>query len=148
MRSAIEPKTNNWHSLLFTDVANQLNVVLEKGLDESEVITRRVIYGPNIVSTKKAKHPILRFLLQLREPLMFILVAAGIVTAVIEEWVDSVVIFGFILVTATAGFVQEMKAGKAMEALIQALNRRFDQWSWLALPNLEIQLKSHRGDGK
>lgn len=119
MRSTTEPKTSNWHSLLFADVASQLNVVLDKGLDEPEASTRQGIYGPNIVSTKKGKHPILRFLLQFREPLMFILVAAGIVTAVIGEWVDSVVIFGVVLVNATAGFVQEMKAGKALEALIK-----------------------------
>jgi cation-transporting ATPase F len=119
MMSPTEPKTADWHALLFTDVASLMNVVPDKGLDELEASRRCGIYGPNIVSTKKGKHPILRFLLQFREPLMFILVVAGVVTAFIEEWVDSAVIFGVVLVIAAAGFVQEMKAGKALEALVK-----------------------------
>lgn len=50
---------------------------------------------------------------------MYILVIAGMVTAFLEEWVDSGVIFGVVLVNATVGFVQETRAGKALEALVR-----------------------------
>src|SRR5690606_35336485 len=96
----------------------RLGVVPEKGLDEPEVRKRLDIYGANKISARRGKHPVLRFLLQFREPLMYILLAAGVVTAAIGQLVDSTVIFGVVLVNAIAGFIQEMRADKAMEALI------------------------------
>lgn len=116
--SGTEPRTISWHALPSADVAARLEVVPGKGLDEHEVGRRLDIYGANTVSAKKGRHPAVGFLLQFREPLMYILVAAGIVTAAIGELVDSAVIFGVVLVIAAAGFIQEMRAGKAMEALI------------------------------
>jgi cation-transporting ATPase F len=51
-----------------------------------------------------------RFLGQLKEPLVLVLVGAGIVTAGLGEWVDSSVIFGVVFINAVIGYLQEGKA--------------------------------------
>jgi len=63
----------------------------------------------------------MRFLLQFHQPLIYILLAAGTVTALFQEWVDAGVIFGVVIVNAVIGFVQESKAVKAMEALAKTM---------------------------
>ena len=60
----------------------------------------------------------LSFLLQFHQPLVYILLGATAITAVLQEWVDAGVIFDVVLVNALIGFVQESKAVKAMEALL------------------------------
>ena len=63
----------------------------------------------------------MRFLLQFHQPLIYILLAAGTVTALLQEWVDAGVIFGVVLVNAFIGFIQEAKAVKAIEALARTM---------------------------
>jgi Ca2+-transporting ATPase len=62
-------------------------------------------------------HPFKRFLLQFRQPLVYILMAATLVTAFLQAWVYSAVIFGVVLINAVVGFLQEAKAEKAVESL-------------------------------
>ena len=62
-----------------------------------------------------------RLLLQFHQPLIYILLAAGTVTALLQEWVDAGVIFGVVLVNAFIGFIQEAKAVKAIEALSRTM---------------------------
>ena len=58
-----------------------------------------------------------RFLEQFNQPLVYILLAACVATAFLNEWVDSSVIFGVILINAIIGYIQESKAEKAIDAL-------------------------------
>lgn len=55
-----------------------------KGLDLFEVKHRVEHYGPNTISTKKGKGPLQRFLLQFHQPLIYFLIASGLVTAVLQ----------------------------------------------------------------
>jgi len=107
----------HWHHCSSEELATLLDVNLGKGLDSFEVKHRQVRFGPNALTVRKQKNPFKQFLLQFHQPLVYILIAAGLITAVLQEWVDSSVIFGVVLVNAVIGFIQESKAEKAIESL-------------------------------
>ncbi|HDH11259.1 MAG TPA: HAD family hydrolase, partial [Nitrospirae bacterium] len=109
--------SKHWHHLPADEVLDFLESDREKGLDIFEVEHRQKRFGPNVITAKKGKGPLMRFLLQFHQPLIYILMAAGIITAFLQEWVDAGVIFGVVQVNAIIGFIQESKAVKALEAL-------------------------------
>jgi Ca2+-transporting ATPase len=99
------------------EVAGSLGTDETSGLDAGEVAKRVELHGPNLVTAKSGAPPWLRFLLQFHQPLVYILLAAGAITAFLGEYVDSAVIFGVVIINAIVGFIQEAKAEKAIEAL-------------------------------
>jgi Ca2+-transporting ATPase len=107
----------HWHHLDHGDVARLLQTDPVSGLGEEEAVKRLSRYGPNSVSARHGQPVWLRFLLQFHQPLVYILLAACVVTAFLREWVDCGVIFGVVLVNAIVGFLQESKAEKAIDAL-------------------------------
>jgi Ca2+-transporting ATPase len=111
----------HWHHLPSTEVIDLLETDRDKGLDHFEIDKRRESFGENVLTARKGKGPLLRFLLQFHQPLIYILIASGLITALLREWVDAGVIFGVVLVNAIIGFVQEAKAVKAMEALARTM---------------------------
>jgi cation-transporting ATPase F len=93
-----------------------------RGLSVEDALQRRDIYGRNSLTPKRGKSPLLLFLSQFHQPLVYILIASGTVTAYLREWVDSGVIFGVVLLNAIIGFIQEANALRAIAALSQALS--------------------------
>ena len=113
--------SRHWHHLPHDEVATLLESDKAKGLDMFEVGHRQKSFGPNRLTLKKGKSPLVLFLLQFHQPLVYILLGAVIVTFALREWVDSGVIFGVVMVNAVIGYVQEAKALKAIEALAQTM---------------------------
>jgi cation-transporting ATPase F len=105
------------HQIPAEEAAMLLETHLSKGLSLFEVKHRQEYFGPNVVSDKRGKGPIVRFLLQFHQPLVYILLVAAAVTGLLEEWVDALVILGVVLVNAVVGFIQESKAERALESL-------------------------------
>jgi cation-transporting ATPase F len=110
-----------WHSLNDSDALQSSGVSVDAGLSDVEVAARQKQHGPNALTQKKGTPPILMFLLQFHQPLIYILNIAGVITAVLREWVDASVIFGVVLINATVGFLQEFKARKAIESLAKSM---------------------------
>lgn len=110
-------REKHWHH----HPVNELDALLEShhhnGLDDLSVQERQELYGKNRLTPAKGKPPLVIFFSQFNQPLVYILLAASIVTFLLKEYVDSGVIFGVILVNAIVGFIQEIKALKAVEAL-------------------------------
>ena len=108
---------DNVHELPADDVLRLLGTDAEKGLDILELRARQARFGPNVIPAVRGHGPWMRFLLQFHTPLVYILLAAAAITAVLHEWVDSGVIFGVVIVNAVIGFLQESNAAKALAAL-------------------------------
>jgi Ca2+-transporting ATPase len=114
-----ELSKTSWHSLPVEQVAEILRTDPKQGLGLSEANNRLQEFGENTMSVKKEKSPMISFLLQFKQPLVLILIIAGSITAILQEWIDTGVIFGVVVANAVIGFVQEYKAGKAIQALAQ-----------------------------
>ncbi len=106
-----------WHQLAGKDAAGLLESDPAMGLARAEVEARLSAFGPNAMRAPKRLSDWKRFLFQFAQPLMYVLLIAAGVTFVLGQFVDSAVIFAVTLVNATVGFVQESKAGKAIDAL-------------------------------
>lgn len=117
-----------WHTAGPDEVLKGLDSSVH-GLSAREVEKRRGEHGPNRLTPPQKQHAFVRFLSQFNNILIYVLIVAGAVTAVLEHWVDAWVIFGVVVLNALIGYIQEGKAEKAMDALKgmlspQALARR------------------------
>ncbi|AFY49921.1 P-type ATPase, translocating [Nostoc sp. PCC 7524] len=110
-----------WHNLPASTVAENLGTNLDTGLTSDEVAKRRERFGTNELKAKPGKSPLVRFLLQFNQPLLYILLIAGAVKAAIGQWVNAWVIWGVTLINAIIGFIQESKAESAIAALASSV---------------------------
>ncbi|GAA6141688.1 cation-transporting P-type ATPase [Hydrogenophaga sp. 5NK40-0174] len=98
------------------DVAHSLETSPD-GLSRQEAADRLSRYGPNALAQETGTSAFRRFLLQFHNLLIYVLLAAGLVTVWLQDYVDAAVIFGVVLINAVIGFVQEGKAEHALEAV-------------------------------
>lgn len=105
------------HSLSAHEVVLLLETDLSSGLSEAEADERRERFGSNSLPMVEGEGVVLRILRQFHHPLIYVLLAAGVITALLREPVDSSVIFGVVLINAAVGFIQESKAEAALESL-------------------------------
>ncbi len=105
-----------WHNLNSNETLRVLNSK-RSGLSETEARTRLLQYGLNELKAKKKTPPIVVFFRQFLSPLIYVLLAAVIVSVVVEHFIDAAVIAGVLLLNAVIGLIQETRAERAMEAL-------------------------------
>jgi Ca2+-transporting ATPase len=89
------------------------------GLAEEEAKTRSLEYGPNELQRRKKTPPVFAFLRQFLSPLIYVLLIAAVISLIVEHYIDAGVILGVLLINAIIGYIQETRAGEAMEALLQ-----------------------------
>ncbi|KIW68273.1 plasma membrane ATPase [Phialophora macrospora] len=90
------------------------------GLIEPEVIARRKKYGLNQMRVEK-ENLLLKFLGYFVGPIQFVMEAAAILAAGLEDWVDFGVVCGLLLLNASVGFIQEFQAASTVEELKKTL---------------------------
>jgi Ca2+-transporting ATPase len=113
--------TMPWYQLSLTEILQYLDSNLEQGLTSADILQRQQKYGFNEILAKSGKNPWLRFLMEFNQPLIYILLIAGIVTLLLKDWVDAGVIFAVTIINAVIGFVQESKAENAIAALARSV---------------------------
>ncbi len=118
---AERPPSLAWHAHSAEAAAHHLGVDSAHGLDDAEAASRLDRHGPNRLSERPGKPAWRRFLAQLAQPLVLVLIAAGTITAGLGETVDASVIFGVVLVNALIGYWQEAKAEGALAALARSV---------------------------
>ncbi len=111
----------NWHGLEIQYAFDSFKTTAG-GLTTEEAARRLADFGPNRLPEARAGNPLLRFLHQFHNVLIYVLIAAGLVTALLEHWVDAGVIFAVVILNALIGFVQEGKAESALKAIQQMLS--------------------------
>ncbi len=91
------------------------------GLSSGDVETRRARYGSNRLPAPPKRSPLVRFLAQFNNVLIYVLLVAAVATALLADWVDAGVILGVVVINAIIGFMQEGKAEKAVDAIRDTL---------------------------
>jgi calcium-translocating P-type ATPase len=111
-----------WHAIAADDVVRRLDTNTQKGLDAAEIPKRLAKYGANRLPEGKKQGPLMRFLLQFNNVLVYVLLAAGFVKLMMSLWLDSAIIFGVVLLNALLGFIQEGRAEKALDSIRNMLS--------------------------
>ncbi len=106
----------DWHALEPDEVLGRLGSDAA-GLGQDEAAQRLQRYGPNRLRPPKKRGPLSRLLSQFHNVLIYVLLAAGVMTLALAHWVDAGVIFAVVVLNALIGFVQEGKAEKALDAI-------------------------------
>jgi len=114
--------TRDWHALGHDEVSARHEVDVATGLTDDEAAARLARHGPNRPKNQPRRHAIRRLLDQLIQPLVLVLISAGVVTALLGEWVDTGVILGVVVINAIVGFIQEGRAEEALAALARAMS--------------------------
>lgn len=94
-----------------------LKTNISTGLSDSEAQQRLSTYGSNELKAAGRKSIFNMFLAQLRDALIYVLFAAVVITMLMGEYLDGIIITIVILINATLGVIQEVRAGNAIEAL-------------------------------
>jgi len=105
-----------WHQKDITSVFEKLHTSVH-GLSLEETQKRLEQYGPNELTEKKKKTPLMMFLDQFRDFMILVLIAAAIISGIIGEPSDTIAIIVILILNAVIGFIQEYRAEKAMAAL-------------------------------
>ncbi|MFV8373563.1 cation-translocating P-type ATPase [Flavobacterium sp. LB2P74] len=106
----------NWHLLPLSEITQLLNTT-PSGIDDTSASERLCEHGKNQIEDKKKKTILQMVLSQLSDFMILILIAAAIISGIIGDLTDTIIILAIIIINATVGLIQEYRAEKAMEAL-------------------------------
>ncbi|WP_165045662.1 cation-transporting P-type ATPase [Dysgonomonas sp. ZJ709] len=115
---------NNWSAIDANAVIDILHTNVVNGLSEKEAKDRLDEFGKNDLPEKKKENKFIRFLKQFDSILIYVLFVAAIVTAVLGQYFETIFILLVTLINASIGFVQENKAGKALDKIKKMLSSK------------------------
>lgn len=116
-----DEKTVHYHALTDESVFEKVES-RPGGLSDEEARQRLQEWGPNALPPPHQRGPLLRFLAQFHNVLIYILIVAGVATGLLGHFVDTAVILAVVVVNAIIGFIQEGKAEKALEGIRKMLS--------------------------
>lgn len=96
------------------------------GLSTAEAQQRLKTFGPNTLKVRQEASALELFLNQFRSPIVLILIAATVISAVLQDWADAVIIFLIVLGSALLSFYQEYSAGNAAAKLQAQISLKTD----------------------
>lgn len=140
----------NPHCLDADDVASRLKSPPE-GLSPEEAARRLDQVGFNRLPAPEKDGLCKRFFKHFHNLLIYVLLAAALLTAVLAHWIDTGVILAVVIINAVIGFIQEGKAEQALEGIrkmlsLQAMVKRDNCWTELdaekLVPGDRIRLRS------
>ena len=109
--------TTAWHIASPDEICEQLHTDPNQGLSEQEAAQRLAHYGPNQLREQPRPTFWQRLLAQFQSFVIYILILAAILSAVLGDWVEAAAITAIVMLNAVLGIVQEGKAEEALKAL-------------------------------
>ncbi|HEY0846941.1 MAG TPA: calcium-translocating P-type ATPase, PMCA-type [Noviherbaspirillum sp.] len=106
-----------WHTLPPETIADRLNVDARQGLSHGEAARRLEQHGANAIREKPPRSPWRMFLDQFMDFMILVLIAAAVISGILGDLKDTIAIAVIVVLNAVIGFVQEMRAERAMAAL-------------------------------
>jgi Ca2+-transporting ATPase len=110
---------SEWYQLSADEVLEKLESDPEQGLTSAEAAKRLEQFGPNELVEKGAKSPWLILWDQMKEPMVIVLIVAAVVSILLREFEDAIIILAIVILNAVIGFSQEYRAEQAIAALKQ-----------------------------
>ncbi|WP_455380512.1 cation-transporting P-type ATPase [Acidihalobacter prosperus] len=121
--NASSPGPFFWHHSGVDAVIRKLGSS-ENGLASMQAEARLQQYGRNRISSPERRGFLARFLGQFQDVLIYVLLGAAIMTAVLRHWIDMGVILGVVIINAVIGLIQEGKAERALDAIRRILSQQ------------------------
>jgi calcium-translocating P-type ATPase len=112
----VTPHADDWHARPAEHALEKLSAPRE-GLSAGEAGRRLAAHGRNELPAAERRHPLVRFLAQFNNALIYFLLAAAAGAMALGHFVDAAVIFAVVFLNALVGFVQEGRAEQALEAM-------------------------------
>ncbi|WP_292754803.1 cation-translocating P-type ATPase, partial [Methylophaga sp. UBA4502] len=111
-----QPFEQSWHHLSSKESLSLLESD-KHGLDSETVEQRLQQFGENHLPRVKGRSAIARLFAQLHNLIIYVLLAAALLTALLGHWIDFWVILAVVILNTLIGFIQEGKAEKALDAI-------------------------------
>ncbi|TLG72499.1 HAD-IC family P-type ATPase [Culicoidibacter larvae] len=112
-----------WYQETSSDVINEVKSDVS-GLKAVDREQRFIEDGPNELTKKKEDSEIKKFLLHFNDLLIYVLIGAGILKAVVGSYIDMTIIFAVVIINALIGYVQERKATSSLSGLNELLSEK------------------------
>ncbi|MCX5711546.1 MAG: cation-transporting P-type ATPase, partial [Candidatus Omnitrophica bacterium] len=106
-----------WWQLNAEQLSNQLKVDVSTGLNSDEAKRRLVDFGFNQLKEKKQASALVIFLEQFKDFIIWVLIAAALISGFLKEWADALAIIAIVILNAILGFIQEFRAERSLAAL-------------------------------
>jgi len=106
-----------WPTMETGEVMSHFRVTLDTGLSENEAEKRLHSNGHNVLEQKKKTSPVVILLNQFRDFMVLVLLAATLISGLLQEYSDALTIIFIVVVNAVLGFIQEYRAERSLEAL-------------------------------
>ena len=112
----------NWYNSDIESVKKELGAS-DFGLTQKDVDLRMLSYGENKLEEKRKKTFFERFLAQLKDYMVIILIVAAIISVIVtvveksNDWTEPIIIIAIVILNAVLGVIQESKAEAALDAL-------------------------------
>jgi Ca2+-transporting ATPase len=114
-----ELSLTRWHALTSDAVASEFQSDLTHGLSVAEAQRRLRASGPNVLPEAARPSALALFLRQFTSIIVWVLIAAALVSGLLHEWLDAGAIVAIVVLNAILGFVQEFRAERSLAALKQ-----------------------------
>jgi len=106
----------NWHQIEIKEVL-QLTKSTEQGLSAAEAEKRLEQYGFNEITQARSRPPWIIFMNQFKDFMILVLIGTAVISGLLSDLTDTIVIIAIVLLNAVVGFIQEYRAEKAIETL-------------------------------